>query len=76
MEKYNVKEWVNKLIDAKKYKLPISTAAYSITVLEFLKDWYDNTDEQTLVLCRDNIDFGIRKILAIHLGRTNVKTPI
>ena len=59
--KYNVKEWVNKLIDAKKYKLPISTAAYSITVLEFLKDWYDNTDEQTLVLCRDNIDFGIIK---------------
>ena len=59
--KENVKEWVGKLIDAKNYKLPVVTAGYSISVLEFLKDWYESTNEETLILSRDTIDFGIIK---------------
>ena len=57
----NAKKWVSKLLDVKEYKLPVTTAALSITILEFLKDWYNNTDEKSLIISRDTIDFGIIK---------------
>ena len=57
--KDNVNEWKDLIIDRRNYSLPITTAAYAITVLEKLYDWYHNTDEDRLVLSRDTIDFGI-----------------
>jgi hypothetical protein len=55
----NVSEWKGLIMDLPKYKLPITTAAYSITVLEFLKDWYNNTQEERLIVSKDTIDFGL-----------------
>lgn len=57
--KENVSEWKDLLLDVKNYKLPIPTAAYSITVLEFLKNWYNTTEEETLIISRDTLDFGL-----------------
>lgn len=57
--KENVKKWVGLLSDAREYKLPIATAALSITILETLKKWYEDTDEEQVIVSRDNIDFGI-----------------
>lgn len=58
-DKVNVVDWKHLLLNPKEYKLPISTAAYAITVLEFLKNWYDTTDEDTLIISKDTIDFGL-----------------
>lgn len=55
----NVSEWKDLLLNRSKYKLPIATAAYSITILESLKDWYENTEEESLIISRDTIDFGL-----------------
>jgi hypothetical protein len=57
--KENVSDWRNFIVDAKNYKLPSSTASYAITVLEFLKKWYQDTEEETLIISRDTIDFGV-----------------
>lgn len=57
--KDNVSEWKNLLIDIKNYKLPVTTAAYSITVLEFLKEWFYNTEEEKVIISKDTIDFGL-----------------
>jgi hypothetical protein len=73
--KENVKEWVGKLIDAKNYKLPVVTAGYSISVLEFLKDWYESTNEETLILSRDTIDFGIIKYWPFTWDELRQKIP-
>ena len=55
----NVNDWKDLLVNRPKYKLPIATAGYSISILEFLKDWFDNTEEDTLIISRDTIHFGI-----------------
>lgn len=73
--KKNAKEWVGLLLDAKQYKLPVSTAALSITILEFLKDWYNNTEEETLIISRDTIDFGILKYLPFGWKEFESKIP-
>ena len=57
--KENIGEWKDLLIDRSNYKLPVVTAAYSITMLEALKDWYENTNEDTIIVSRDFIDFGL-----------------
>ena len=57
----NVSEWKDLLIDRSKYKLPIATAGFSISILEMLKDWYENTEEETLIISKDTIDFGLVK---------------
>lgn len=57
--KTNIVDWKDLLLDRKNYKLPASTAGYSITLLEFLKEWYNNTEEDRLVISRDTIDFGL-----------------
>lgn len=58
-DKVNVVDWKHYLLNSKEYKLPVSTAAYAITVLEFLKNWYDNTEENELLISKDTIDFGL-----------------
>ena len=57
----NVSEWKDLLINRSKYKLPIATAGFSISILEMLKDWYENTEEETLIISKDTIDFGLVK---------------
>lgn len=57
--KYTNQEVSKLVLDIDDYKLPLEKASYSISVLEFLKDWYNNSDENTLIISRDTIDFGI-----------------
>lgn len=59
--KDNINDWKDLLLDRSNYKLPVATAAYSITILETLKDWYNNTEEDSLIISRDFIDFGLVK---------------
>lgn len=61
--KYNDKEVSDMISDIEKYKLPISKASYAISVLEFLVNWYENTNEDTLIISRDTIDFGTLEYL-------------
>ena len=57
--KDNINDWKDLLLNRSKYKLPVTTAAFSLNVLEFLKDWYENTEEESLIISRDTIDFGL-----------------
>lgn len=57
--KENVKDWKSLIIDVENYKLPVPTAGYSLSVLSFLKNWYTNTEEESLILSRDTLDFGL-----------------
>lgn len=57
--KVNISDWKDLLLDRKNYKLPAVTAGYSITILETLKNWYNNTEEDTVIISRDTIDFGV-----------------
>lgn len=55
----NIEEWKNKVIDLDSYKLNYSVAGHSISVLEFMKEWLENTDEQSFILIKDITDFQI-----------------
>tara|TARA_X000000368_G_scaffold381186_1_gene337497 strand:- start:838 stop:1656 length:819 start_codon:yes stop_codon:yes gene_type:complete len=55
----NVSEWKHLLSNKNNYKLPVGVAGYSITVLEFLKDWLNTTDDNQLVIMRDTVDFDL-----------------
>jgi len=61
--KENISEWKDLLLDKKNYKLSVTTAAYSISVLDFLKNWYNNTDEDKLIISKDIVDFGTLEYL-------------
>jgi len=62
-DKNNLSEWKDLILDKKNYKLSISTASYAIVVLEFLKNWYENTEEESLIISKDTIDFGTLEYL-------------
>ena len=55
----NVSEWKHLLANKSNYKLPVGVAGYSITVLEFLKNWLNTTDDNQLVIMRDCVDFDL-----------------
>ena len=57
----NYEEWKDLVVDIENYKLNKTTAGYSITVIEFLKNWLETTDESSLILMRDNVDFELCK---------------
>ena len=41
----NISEWKDLILNRSDYKLPVSVAGFSISVLEFLKDWLDVTEQ-------------------------------
>ena len=63
----NIKEWKDLLIDRSNYKLPVGVAGFSISVLEFLKDWLTKseiTGDTELVIMRDQVDFEVGEELS------------
>jgi hypothetical protein len=57
----NSDKWKNNILDLDGYKLRLNTAGYSISVLEFIKKWLAETDEQSFILIKDITDFEIVK---------------
>jgi hypothetical protein len=57
--KYNENNVVEKVLDLELYKLNYNVSAYSVTVLEFIKKWLDETDDSYFILIKDTTDFDI-----------------
>ena len=58
----NISEWKDLILNRSDYKLPVSVAGFSISVLEFLKDWLDVTEQDQdpeLIIMRDTIDWEV-----------------
>lgn len=55
----NFSEWKDKVLDIDDYKLSPNVAGYSISVIEFLKKWLEETSENQLLLIKDITDFEI-----------------
>lgn len=55
----NYEQWKDLIIDVDNYKLTPNIAGYAITVLEFLKKWLEETEENELIITKDTIDFDL-----------------
>lgn len=55
----NYDDWKDILVEHENYKLSVNTAGYTISFIEFLKSWLENTDDPYLIVTKDTIDFGL-----------------
>ena len=53
--------WKHLIVDIDEYKLLVPIAANAITHLDFLKNWYFNTQEDYVILMEDDYDLGLIK---------------
>ena len=52
-------KWKNLIIDIDKYKMLIPIAANAISHLDFLKQWYNNTSDEYVILMEDDYDLNL-----------------
>lgn len=55
----NLDEWKNKVLDLDEYRLNYNVAGYAISVLEFIKDWLEKSEDKYFILLKDITDFDI-----------------
>ena len=54
-----IDEWNHLIVDFDEYTLLPAIAANAISHLEFLKNWYTETDEPHLILMEDDYDLSV-----------------
>lgn len=53
------KDWKHLILDLKDYKLLVPIAANALSHLDFLKNWYEKTNDEYLIIMEDDYDLNL-----------------